>query len=96
VFLPPPIAYACNVYRRRFGVWPAQLRLHPGFAEFLVGMSSDDFGNLVRAFDVTVTLSEPSPRVSVSGEAGQVTYDDGVTEADWDRSEFDAYVAAEA
>jgi 5-methylcytosine-specific restriction enzyme A len=93
--IPPPIGYACNVYRRRFGAWPTRLRMHPGFAAgFLGNLESEALTQLATTFEIEVTASEPSPRVTVIGEAGAVTYDEGVEEQDWDTAAFLAFVGA--
>ena len=93
VAIPPPIVAACNVYRRRYGSWPTRLRLHPRFAEgFLPGLRPKTISRLIAAFEIEVTANEPSARVTVIGNTGAITYDEGVEDQDWDAAEFFAFL----
>lgn len=93
----PSLAMASNVYRRLHGTWPDAIRLHP---EHFVGdffvKNEAFFSFLASVFEITVTDKERSPRLTVSGVHGSVTYDHGVEEADWDQTEFKDWLRSEA
>jgi hypothetical protein len=87
------VAWTCNAYRRRYGSWPTRIRLDPRYvAGFLGELKSGALIRLATAFEVEITANEPSPRVTVIGEAGAVTYDDGVEEQDWHSDAFVAFL----
>lgn len=93
----PSLAMASNAYRRLFGVWPGAVRFAPGhFAGYASGLSSDQLELLCTVFEVTVSPAERSPRLTVSGPEGVLTYDEGVDEADWDQAPFDRWLESEA
>jgi hypothetical protein len=93
----PSLAMASNVYRRQHGVWPEAVRFHPDhFVPWSRELTVEALALLACVFDVTVTTAEPSPRLTVSGLHGAVTYDHGVTEADWDHEPFDAWLYEQA
>jgi hypothetical protein len=88
---------ASNAYRRRHGAWPQRVRFAPGhFAAYASGLTTGQLELLCTAFEITVSTSETSPRLTVSGKEGSLTYDDGVEEPDWDAAPFDAWLLSEA
>jgi hypothetical protein len=93
----PSLAMASNAYRRRFGVWPAAVRFAPAhFAGYASELSSDQIELLCNVFEVTVSKAETSPRLTVSGREGALTYDEGVEESDWDQAPFDRWLESAA
>jgi hypothetical protein len=92
----PPVAWTCNAYRRRYGSWPTRIRLDPRYAAGFFGeLPSGALIRLATAFAVEITANEPSLRVTVIGDAGAVTYDDGVEEQDWNTDAFVAFLMLE-
>lgn len=84
---------ASNAYRRRYGEWPQRVRFAPGhFAAYASELSADQLEVLCTAFEVTVSSAESSPRLTVSGPEGSLTYDNGVEQADWDATPFDSWL----
>jgi hypothetical protein len=93
----PSLAMAANAYRRLHGTWPEQVRFAPGhFAGMATNSTPHGLEILATAMDVLVSSAERSPRLTVSGRHGALTYDDQVTEADWDAAPFHAWLRAEA
>ena len=93
----PSLAMACNAYRRLHGQWPEAARFAPGyFASIATDMSTGQLILLATVFDVTVSVRERSPRVTVSGVHGALTYDHGVQAADYDEAPFDEWLRSEA
>jgi hypothetical protein len=93
----PSLAMASNAYRRQHGVWPKAVRFHPGhFVRWSRELTVAAITLLVCALDVSVSAAEPSPRLTVAGPLGAVTYDHGITEADWDETAFETWLSQEA
>jgi hypothetical protein len=88
---------ACNAYRRIHGSWPEAVRFAPEhFAYMAAETPPEGLIVLAHALDVHVSASERSPRLTVSGPHGALTYDHGVEEADHDTEPFDEWLASEA
>jgi hypothetical protein len=93
----PSLAMAANAYRRLYGEWPTQVRFSPyHFGHWATDLDADALVLLALVFDVLVTTNEESPRLTVSGRHGAVTYDEGVIEADWDPAPFDEWLVEQA
>jgi hypothetical protein len=93
----PSLAMASNAYRRRYGAWPEWVRFAPGhFGPWAADCDAESLILLASVFDVSVTSREQSPRLTVGGPEGEITYNEGVTEADWDSTPFDEWLNGEA
>ena len=85
----PPLVAISNAYRRLHGVWPERARMTPiHFADMASSSSTAGLALLTTAMDLEVTTRETSPRVTVIGPAGELTYDDRVADEDWDDEAF--------
>ncbi len=90
----PSLIAVSNAYRRRFGQWPTWARFHPvHFGHWVSGEDPDALVRLGSRMRLIVTPEEPSPRMTVGGQPGELTYDDGVTDDDWDPSEFNRWLS---
>ena len=93
----PSLGMACNVYRRLHGSWPDAVRFAPGhFAGYIRGLDDDQITLLATVFIVTVTAEEKSPRLTVMGPHGAVTYGHGIEDEDHDLSPFHEWLHLEA
>ncbi len=73
------------------------MRFAPGhFAGYAAELTPDQLELLCTVFELTVSKAESSPRLTVSGPEGALTYDDGVNESDWDQAPFDRWLETEA
>lgn len=91
----PSLGMAANVYRRRYGEWPQWVRFCPRhFGDWATELDANTLMQLCTALRVLVSVEERSSRLTVGGSHGSVTYDDGVTEDDYDSSSFEAWVRA--
>ena len=89
----PSLVMASNAYRRLHGEWPTWVRFAPHhFAHWATEPRPRNSRALARAFEVRVTETEISPSLTVGGRAGELTYDQHVTDADTDPSRFDAWI----
>jgi hypothetical protein len=93
----PSLAMACNAYRRLYGVWPEGVRFAPEhFAAMASEMNAVALLVLGSVLEVTVSEAEQSPRLTVHGAHGSLTYDRGVVDADHDQTPFDEWIGSEA
>lgn len=93
----PSLVAVANAYRRVHGVWPERARFSPvHFADMAASSNEHGLVLLGTAIDLLVTTDEPSPRVTVSGRHGESTYDEQVTESDWDDAAFLAWLQGDA
>jgi hypothetical protein len=93
----PSLAMACNAYRRQHGAWPEAVRVGPEyFVTDVASMRPDALRVLASLMDITVTERERSPRLTVLGAHGELTYNQGVEEADWDQEPFHKWIHAAA
>ena len=93
----PSLAMAANAYRRLYGEWPTRVRFAPPhFGEWASHLDTHALVLLASVFEIEVTTEEKSPRLTVSGPRGAVTYDEGVIKADWDPAPFNQWLAEQA
>ena len=93
----PSLAMSCNAYRRMHGVWPEAIRFAPEhFAYMAVETPVEALVALTTVFDVTISRQERSPRLTVSGLHGALTYNHGVEASDYDPVPFDEWLRSEA
>lgn len=93
----PSLAMAANAYRRIHGEWPTWARFAPEhFGHWATELDPFALIALATVLEVSVTTKEPSLRLTVGGPAGELTYDRGVTEADWEIEPFERWVREES
>jgi hypothetical protein len=91
------IAMTANSYERRFGEWPSSASFRANFfAAFATSRTPRQLELLATVWTLTVSEFEPSPRLTVAGALGRVTYDEGITRADWDQQRFFDWLLSEA